>query len=275
MGGIIIYKTIEKLEKAKEDIMYEFDRYGATYDFPEEYTYEVDNQNFRNARLIIKKVSKEAGIKLQSFIKECRTIDEAVECLVSEAANSNVPDSTMKNYIGRHFNEFIDYIEEEQIDVQIMHVKAKVPQELTYQIILESIEKCERRIEIGDYSGAVTSAKTLVEGVCKEILENFPEVEIKKNISLISLFGKVRDNLSLDPGDPKMDNALKEVITGLNKIVGGISEVRNSYGDSHLSTNKIKEHHALVVVNSAKTVVNFLFGTYSYQLERGTLLVKQ
>ncbi|RPK08299.1 hypothetical protein [Priestia endophytica] len=60
----------------------------------------------------------------------------------------------------------------ENIDVQIIHIKCEVPKELSYQNILEDISKCGDRINIGDYSGALTSARSLMEGVCKEIIHN-------------------------------------------------------------------------------------------------------
>ncbi|MGG3940970.1 abortive infection family protein [Peribacillus psychrosaccharolyticus] len=77
--------------------------------------------------------------------------------------------------------------------------------------------------------------------------------------------------MNLDPSDIKLDKALKEVLTGLIKVVSGISEIRNKRGDSHLVKSKIDRHHALMVVNAAKTVVTFLFSTYQYQIDRGTL----
>jgi Abortive infection C-terminus len=264
-------KSIEILEKAKDDIIAEIEQETANYYIPEEDQSQPDNENYQKCRIIVKRLAKEKEVVPPTFIRDCRTIFEVVDFLMHDSTQGSIP--AMNSHVSRSLNEYIDYLEDEQIDVKIMHVKATVPEKLTYSTILESIEKCENRINTGDYSGAVTIAKTLVEGVCKEILENFPQVEVKKNIKLPALFSLVRDNLSLNPGDPKLDNSLKQVITGLNSIVNGISEVRNSHGDSHPSTDKLKEHHALVVVNSAKTVVNFLFGTYSYQLEKGTLVV--
>ncbi|MRG86733.1 abortive infection family protein [Salinibacillus xinjiangensis] len=108
--------------------------------------------------------------------------------------------------------------------------------------------------------------KTLVEGVCKEILHKFSDEEMSNKIDLPALFTKVRQSLNLNPKDPELDKALKEVLTGLIKVVNGISEVRNSRGDSHIPKYKIDKHHA-VVVNSAKTVADFLFKTYEYQLD--------
>ena len=39
---------------------------------------------------------------------------------------------TFKKYVTSCFNEFIDYLEEEQLDVKIVHVECEVPTELTF-----------------------------------------------------------------------------------------------------------------------------------------------
>lgn len=257
--------AIDRIEKVKVDISYLIGNNGKN-----EEQYKPDDKNYQQVRIIIKKLAKKQGVNVPSFIKDARTLDEAVTHLFFNGFNM-VDDNVLRNYVYSDLNQFIDYIEEQQIDVQIIHLEYEIPKELTFEHILESIEKCEKRINDEDYSGAVTSAKTLVEGVCKEILQKFPDVTIDNKTDLPSLFTKVRQNLNLNPKDPKLDNSLKEVLTGLIKVVNGISEIRNSHGDSHLPKYKIDRHHALAVVNSAKTVVTFLFNTYEYQLERGTL----
>lgn len=114
----------------------------------------------------------------------------------------------------------------------------------------------------------------MVEGVCKEILHKFTDTIDDSKADLPALFSRVRDKLNLDPSDIKLDKALKEVLTGLIKVVSGITEIRNKRGDSYLLLYKIDRHHALMVVNAAKTVVTFLFNTYEYQIDRGTLELK-
>ncbi|MED4129958.1 hypothetical protein [Shouchella miscanthi] len=121
------------------------------------------------------------------FLKASRTIDEVVNYLTSSMEyDENL--STIIGDVTFCFNEFIDYLEEEQLDVKIFHIECEVPKELTFGHILDSISKCENRINMEDYSGAVTSAKTLVEGVCKEILNKFPDLIVNNKTDLPALF---------------------------------------------------------------------------------------
>jgi uncharacterized protein YqgV (UPF0045/DUF77 family) len=263
-------KAIEKLETSKNNI-----NKAITNFFESKVDIFTDKKTqeklYRDSRVIIKKIAQEHGeVKVPQFIRVSRTIDEVVAFLSNEMERDD-NQFTLKGIVTASFNEFIDYLEDERIDIQVVHVACEVPDELTFEHILESIQKCENRIKDEDYSGAVTSAKTLVEGTCKEILQKFNET-VDSKTDLPALFTKVRQKLNLNPSDPNLDKSLKEVLTGLIKIVNGISEVRNSHGDSHIPKYKIDRHHALIVVNSAKTVVTFLFNTYEYQLEKGTLV---
>ncbi|HWO96487.1 MAG TPA: hypothetical protein VNM45_09165, partial [Bacillus sp. (in: firmicutes)] len=105
------------------------DTYGQpTFHFSEEETmdtYEADIKNFKDARIIIKRLAKEKGVKVPAFIKDCRTFDEAVTNLFFNS--KGVDNDTLKNYVNYSIKEFIDYLEEESIDVQIVHVECEAP----------------------------------------------------------------------------------------------------------------------------------------------------
>jgi len=269
---VVLVNAIDRLEKAKSDIIYDFNMINKIRSFDEE-RLEEENDNFKNARIILKQLAKEKNKTVPSFIGDCRTVEEASTLLLSEM-DINENNNSVVRYVNSIFNDYIDFLEDKEIDVQIIKVECEVPESLTFEHILEAIDKCEKRIETGDYSGAATSAKTLVEGTCKEILNKFSDDSFTNNTNLPEFFTKVRHHLNLDPSDPKLDKVLKEIITSLIKIVTNIAVICNKYGDKHLTKNKIDRHHALVVVNSAKTIVTFLFNSYEYQLERGTLKVE-
>ncbi|ESU31676.1 hypothetical protein G3A_15285, partial [Bacillus sp. 17376] len=170
------------------------------------------------------------------------------------------------------FNEYIDFLEDEQLDVKIIHVKSEVPEHLTFEHIKEDLAKCDKRFEEGDYSGNITSARSLVEGVCNAIIVNITGESLKDKLDLPALFTRVRKELNLNTDNPKLEKPLKQVLSGLISIVNGLAEIRNETGDAHHRRYPVNKHHALVVINSAKTVVTILFNTYEYQLDKGTLV---
>jgi hypothetical protein len=55
------------------------------------------------------------------------------------------------------------------------------------------------------------------------------------------------------------------ILSGLTGIVQGIAETRNKMSDAHARTFKPERHHAVLAVNSARTVAAFLVSTNEFQ----------
>lgn len=227
-----------------------------------DYNSVISDEIFQKARLAVFKLSEEMKVEIPYGLKKCRTVEEFIDFLVCDDSPfvENMP------FISSLFNPFIDYVEMRNIDVKIIQVECDVPQELSYNHILEDIDKCEDRIGSGDYSGALTSGKSLIEGVCKEIIFNIEGEEVTGSLSLSALFSKVRTHLNLDPSNDSLQKPLRGVVSGLIQVVQGLNDVRNLSGDSHARKVKPSMHHALLVVN-------FLFHTYEYQRELGKIKV--
>lgn len=138
-----------------------------------------------------------------------------------------------------------------------------------HEMIDEQMAKCERRLEDGDFTGAITSARSLVEGVLQEIEAFLDPSPPKYNGKLSPLYTRVYKRLNLDPGQEDLDNAIRQVLTGLISVISGLAPMRNKMSDAHPFEYRPRRHHAELAVNAAKTVVNFLDGTLTYQQERG------
>lgn len=142
--------------------------------------------------------------------------------------------------------------------------------ELNEIVIEEQIQKCREKIDLADYSGAITNARSLVEAVCLKIIKEI-EGEVENEGDLIKLFNQARKLLNLDPKRQDINDSLKQVLTGLSNIVNGLAAMRNKMSDAHGVAYKPSRHHAKLAVNSAKTLADFLFDTMSYQKDKGTI----
>ena len=61
--------------------------------------------------------------------------------------------------------------------------------------------------------------------------------------------------------DAGMDKRINELLSGLEKIIDAIAEMRNKNSDAHGVGQKrinISEHHARLFVNSAMTLADFI-----------------
>lgn len=141
----------------------------------------------------------------------------------------------------------------------------------TQATIDESIRKCEAKLSEGDYSGAITNARTLVEASLTAIEEELSPEGMVHDGDLVRQYRRVQKLLNLAPGREDIDQSLKQVLTGLTSVVNGLAAVRNKMSDSHASSFPAQKHHAQLVVHAAATLANFLFDSKNYQQGRGTV----
>lgn len=263
--------AIQVLENTKSNLCIALEHFfdnSGTYLFEDESKVDL---LYQESRSIIKAIARDKELTVPNFIAGTRTIDEAVSDMAEDLGQFDYP-LYLINSVRKKFNEYIDILEDEQLDVKVIRVESTVPNHLTFLHIKEDLKKCDKRLIDGDYSGAITSARSLVEGVCNEIIVNITGESLKDKCDLPSLFSKVRKELNLNTNNPNLEKPLKQVISGLINIVNGLAEIRNETGDAHHRRYEVSMHHALMVINSAKTVVTFLFNTYEYQREKGILV---
>lgn len=74
------------------------------------------------------------------------------------------------------------------------------------------------------------------------------------------LYTQVKKHYNMH-ADKDADVRINTLLSGLEKIISAISEIRNKDSDSHGIGSKritIKEHHATLLVNSSMVMANFI-----------------
>lgn len=161
-------------------------------------------------------------------------------------------------------NYYVDF----ELD-EIELVKSESLDNISFDYIKEQISKCENKIREQDYEGAVTNARNLIESMCLYIIESLSNKEYTYDGNLIKLYKKVSNILNLNPSNHSDEN-LKQILSGLISQISGISGLRNNSSDAHGGSPsqkkyKIDDRHAVLAVNSAKTISEFLYNTYEKQ----------
>lgn len=146
-------------------------------------------------------------------------------------------------------------------------------QEVNHVFIEEQVRKCDKKIDEGDFGGAITNARSLVEAVLMEIEKQLSPAPPQYDGDLIKLNKRVQMLLNLDPARKDISDMLRQVLSGLTSVVNGLAGMRNKMSDAHASSYKASKHHAKLAVNSAKTFADFIFDTYSYQKGAGKVAV--
>lgn len=136
----------------------------------------------------------------------------------------------------------------------------------SHAFIIEQNNKCQEKLNAGDYDGAITNARSMVEAVFEEIISQTTQKDITKHDGdLNKLYKEIKKNLNLDPNQPKLSETLKQTLSGLNSIVTGIAGISNKMGDRHARKYKPEKHHALLAINTAYTLCEFLQSSLEYQ----------
>lgn len=154
-----------------------------------------------------------------------------------------------------------------------LEVSFEGEKEVNQLFIEEQIKKCTQKIREGDYTGAITNARSLVEAVLKEIENQLGKDAPEYDGDLTKLYRRVQKLLNLEPSRKDVSDSLKQMLSGLNSIVTGLAAVRNKMSDSHVLTYNPSKHHAKLAVNAANTFCDFIFSTLEYQKEKKLLKV--
>jgi len=140
---------------------------------------------------------------------------------------------------------------------------------LSHEFVAEQIQKSKDKLAADDYDGAITNARALVESVQEEIIRN-SEVEMpnhKGDLGILYRKG-TQKALNLDPSQKDLNTALKQVLSGFNSVISGISGISNKMGDRHSRQYKPSLHHARLTVNAALTFCEFLLDSFEFQKEK-------
>jgi hypothetical protein len=137
---------------------------------------------------------------------------------------------------------------------------------LDAEYISEQIEKADAKVAVGDYDGAVTNARTLLEALLLDIERKVTGAEPSQEGDILKYYKRVQKFLNLDASQRETNaevipDSLRMVLRGLAGCVQGIAEARNKMGDAHARSYKPAKRHAILVVNAAKTIADFLLAT--------------
>ncbi len=116
-----------------------------------------------------------------------------------------------------------------------------------------------------DPEGAITAARTLLECVCKSILDEGGVEYDSATIELHQLYKLVAKELNLSP-DQHTETLFKQILGGCSAIVNGLGSLRNKLGDAHgtgVKHVRPSSRHARLAVNLAGAMALFLVETHA------------
>ena len=133
--------------------------------------------------------------------------------------------------------------------------------EYVHQIWRQAVERKDTSPE-----AAITSARTLLESVCKHVLDDLG-IDYGPKDDLPKLYRKTSEGLNLAP-DQHGEEVFKQILGGCKSVVEGLGAVRNRLGDAHgqgRSHVRPASRHAELAVNLAGAMSLFLIQTFEHR----------
>jgi hypothetical protein len=240
------------------------DVYPAGGGFPTRRIFAQDKLRELNGSLSLKEAITKA-VDPREFTKAEKSIDDAIALV-----NGNIKYDGYELVPDGHFFK----VREMAAGRVKLDASARVPDALTQLTIDENIRKCESKLSDGDFSGAITNARSLVEAVLIGIEKDLDSSAPTYDGDLVKLYKRTQKLLNLEPDRKDVSDSLRQILTGLSSVVNGLAAMRNKMSDAHAATYRPSRHHAKLAVYAATTLADFLFETKSYQQGRGVLQAK-
>lgn len=120
-------------------------------------------------------------------------------------------------------------------------------------------ERAREEVVAGNYDSAVTKSRTLLEEVFCHAIEKKGVVPSSKG-DIGALYKQVKELYNMH-ANSDMDKRVNTLLSGLEKIVSAIAEMRNKCSDSHGVGQRrinLQDYHALLAVNAATTMAEFV-----------------
>ncbi|MFZ4580558.1 MAG: abortive infection family protein [Myxococcota bacterium] len=209
--------------------------------------------------------------RLPNFLQRCRTLDEFWAYIKAEFERY----AERRAHIARAFAPLLDDLESGHFGASGVKLQAEVTSAdpISHEFIRSQVTKCNAKLASGDYDGAITNARALIEGVLREMELRLDPTPPPTDGDLIKQYKRVQRLLHLDPASTGVGTPLQQVLTGLSSVVSGLAGLRNALSDAHVRSHRPGAHHARLVVNAAMTLANFLFDTFEYQRANGKLVI--
>ena len=166
-----------------------------------------------------------------------------------------------RQYIWTAFHPLFDFLEKGGLPPpanQITDTLKAFDADNVHSVWAKALERAAN-----DPEGAITAARTLLEAVCKHLLDEL-EVAYGSNPDLPELYSLVAKQLNLSPTQ-HTEKAFKQILGGCSSIVDALGSLRNRIGDAHghgKGQTRPLPRHATFAVNLAGAMAMYLVETW-------------
>ena len=195
--------------------------------------------------------------KIPAFVRTCRDPGQFWSFIQTKFSTYR----ERREFIWEQLRPLLDWLENQHDTPSHSLVSEKLHDFDSETVHQECAKALDRLID--DSEGAITSARTLLESVCKHILDQAGEA-YDDGEDLPKLYYLTARQLNLAP-----DQHSGQMLGGCQSIVNGLASVRNRFGDAHghgAHPVRPSQRHASLAVNIAGAMSAFLVETNEARL---------
>ena len=199
---------------------------------------------------------------IPQFLRTCRTLSQFWQFIKYKYGTY----AERRDYIWGEFNRLLETLERGVVSPADTLVTQKLEKFDALHVQAVWSKALERRTS--DPEGAITSARTLIESVCKHILDE-ASIQYDDGADLPKLYKLTAETLRLAPSQ-HTENVFKQILGGCTAVVEGLGTLRNRLSDSH-GKGKVGSRplsrHAELAVNLSGALATYLLATWDARNE--------
>ena len=195
--------------------------------------------------------------KLPDFVRRCRDLGQFWGFVKYERGTY----AERRSLLWDAFHPLIEYLETQDRSPGVAPISATLEAFDPDHVHAAWQKALDRRA--ADPEGAITAARTLLETVCKYVLDDtgapYPDAA-----DLPKLWALAAEQLNLAPHQHQ-EGVFKAILGNCQAVVNNLGAIRNRVGDAHGQGRrpvKPKARHAELAVNLAGTMAAFLVATW-------------
>lgn len=196
--------------------------------------------------------------RLPDFVRRCRNQEQFWQFIKHELKTYQ----ERRLFIWEKFRPLLDHLESGDRAPGIAPVTTTLQQFDSENVGAVWKKALDRRFD--DPEGAITAARTLLETVCKHLLDEM-KVPYASDVDLPKLWRLCAEQLNLAPGQ-HTEAAFKTILGNAQSIVNTLGSLRSKIGDAHGQGRrpvKPKARHAELAVNLAGAMASFLVASWT------------
>lgn len=224
---------------------------------------EDEAEYMRLRQVLLSQASLESLVP--RFLRTCRSLGQFWQFIKNKYGTY----AERRTYLWNEFRPLLDLLERGGLSPSDQMVTLAIEKFDSAHVQAAWSKALDRRSS--DPEGAITMARTLLESVCKYILDD-AQSKYDDSPDISKLYKQTAELLNIAPSQ-HTEQVFKQILGGCTAVVEGLGALRNRLSDSHGKGKvgvKPAPRHAELAVNLAGALAVYLLATWEARSEAAT-----